>query len=191
MRFGKLIRSFLVISTVSQLFYMNILYASTYDDDVLEIFSKIIPRFILMSSQKQTIQKQIDICILYHKLDERSAISLIENIQKNYPNGIKNYPLKLTKSDYETIGKCQKSQLAFMFNANDTIMNDSIRFLNTNTVLTMSYDSRYLDNGVESTLYLGRKVIPYINMGALRENNIELENTLVQISKIYSKGDGK
>ncbi|MBV5320266.1 MAG: hypothetical protein JZU62_01150 [Sulfuricurvum sp.] len=186
-----MIKRFLFLSIVCQIFYANSLFASVYDDDVLEIFSKIMPRFVLMSSQKKNIQNQMEVCILYDKLDERSAVSLIEKIQNSYPNGIKNYPIKLIKSDYGSIDKCRKSQLAFMFDSDDSTINNSIRFLNSYSILTVAYDAKYLGKGVDATLFLGRKVMPYININALQHSGIELDNTLVQISKIYMKGDDK
>ena len=70
-------------------------------------------------------------------------------------------------------------------------MENSIRILNKNSIFTMSYDAKYLVNGVAATLFLGRKVIPYINISALRQSGIEVDNALVQISKIYLQGDGK
>jgi len=173
------------------LFHPVALSASTYDDDTLEIFSKIIPRFVLMSSQKNTIQTKIEICILHDKLDERTASSLIDKIQNNYPNGIKNYKLKLINSNYSDIEMCYKSQLAFLFDTDEKNMDSSIRILNKNSVFTMSYDAKYLLNGVDATLFLGRKVVPYMNMSALRQNGMEIDNTLVQISKIYLPGDSK
>lgn len=173
------------------LFQSTAVSASSYDDDTLEIFSKIIPRFILMSSQKNTIQNQIEICILHDKLDERTALSLVERIHSNYPNGIKNYKLKLINSTYSEINMCRKSQLAFLLDTDEKNIESSVRILNGNRVFTMSYDAKYLVNGVDATLFLGRKVVPYINMSAVRQSGIEIDNALVQISKIYLQGDGK
>lgn len=186
-----MINNIFFLSIFVILFQSAVLSASNYDDDTLEIFSKIIPRFVLMSSQKNTIQSKIEICILHDKLDERTASLLIDKIQNNYPNGIKNYKFKLINSDYTGIDSCSKSQLAFLFDTDEKILDSSVRILNKNSVFTMSYDAKYLANGVDATLFLGRKVLPYMNMGALRQNGIEMDNTLVQISKIYLQGDGK
>lgn len=186
-----MINNVFFLSIFIVLFQPAALSASSYDDDTLEIFSKIIPRFILMSSQKTTIQNKIEICILHDKLDERTASSLVDRIQNNYPNGIKNYKLNVINSDYTDIDLCRKSQLAFLFDTDEKNMDNSIRMLNKNTVFTMSYDAKYLVNGVDATLFLGRKVVPYINMRALRQSGIEIDNTLVQISKIYLQGDSK
>lgn len=187
----KLINHILFLSMFVMFLQPAALFGTSYDDDTLEIFSKIIPRFILMSSQKSTIQNKIEICILHDKLDERTASSLVDKIQNNYPNGIKNYKFKLLNSDYSDIDLCRKSQLAFLFDTDEKNMENAIRILNKNTIFTMSYDAKYLVNGVESTLFLGRKVVPYINMSALRQSGIEVDNALVQISKIYLQGDGK
>jgi len=144
-----------------------------------------------MSNQKQSLQNNIDICILHDDYDERTALSLINKIQTNYPNGIKNYTITLNHNDYSNLHKCRKSELTFMFNSEEKNIENTIAVLNRNGVITMSYDARYLEKGVETSLFLGRKVVPYINISVLRQNGIEIDNGLVQISKIYLQGEGK
>ena len=64
-------------------FNSTVLNAFVYDDDILDIFSKTLPRFILMSSQKNRIKSNLEICILHDEVDELTASSLINKINKN------------------------------------------------------------------------------------------------------------
>ena len=153
------------LSLLILFFFTNPLSASSYDDAALEIIAKILPRFVLMSSQK--------------------------NIKNNYPNGIKGYPITFRHDEYADAGKCQKSQIAFMFDADEQTVIKAIKILNRNGVFTMAYNPTYLEDGVQSSLFFGRKVVPYINFDAMQQNGIMLDNALVQVSKIYSRGDGK
>jgi hypothetical protein len=165
--------------------------ASEYDDDTLTIFAKILPRMVLMSSQKERVKESIEICIASDRIDEDTAISLIDQIQNTYPNGIANHPFKLTNSSYLAIEKCKNSQLIFLLNSNDKNIEKTLQYAYDHTSLTMSYDPKYLDNGVETSLFFGRKVTPYLNINALRKNGIEIDNLLVRISKIYLYEDKK
>lgn len=188
----KLIQNFFfLLFSFSMLLGAVPLNASAYDNDVLDIFSKLMPRIILMSSGKNSLQDKIEICVLHDKIDERVALSLTDKIDSNYPNGIKNYKIKLVNSNYSNIEACQNSQLAFMFDTGDKNIEKLIKFSNEHAIFTMSYDPKYLEKGVNASLFLGRKVTPYVNMNALRKNGIELDNVLVRISKIYSNEDGK
>lgn len=162
-----------------------------YDDDILNMFSKIAPRFVLMSNQKNTLKDKIEICILHDEIDEKYAVSLMEKISSNYPNGIKNYKLKLINSNYAHLELCQNSQLAFLFDTDDKSINKTIKFSNEHTIFTISYEPNYLEKGVNGSLFLGKKVIPYLNMSSLQKSGIKLDNVLVQISKIYSQEEGK
>ena len=101
------------------LIYSATLGASIYDDEALTLFSKIIPRMVLMSSQKERIKENIELCIVNDKIDERIALSLIDKLHDAYPNGINNHPLKLTNTSYSTIEKGQKSQLVFFLSSNE------------------------------------------------------------------------
>lgn len=161
--------------------------ASAYDDDVLNIFSKIAPRFIIMSSQKDKIKNEIEICVLHDKIDERVALAFIDKINTNYPNGIKNYPIKFINSSYSNIGECKTAQLAFIFNSDINNIKDTVLYLNRQNILSMSYEEELLDYGVQISLFIGRKVLPYINIKAVTDNKIELDNILLRVSKIYKE----
>ncbi len=178
-----------IILIFSLSFNATLLNAFVYDDDVLDIFSKTLPRFILMSSQKERIKDDLEICILHDEIDELTALSLIEKVNENYPNGIKDYQIRLINSNYSTIDLCQNSQLAFMFNTSKENINKALSFSFRHSILSVSYDERLLHEGVGLSMFLGRKVTPYVNINALHKNGIELNNILLRISKIYEGGD--
>lgn len=161
------------------------IHASLYDDEVLTVFAKIAPRMILMSSQKEKIKESIQICVIHDKIDERSAISLIDKIHDAYPNPIANHPLSLTNTTYASIDKCQNSQLLFLLNTNNKNIEKALQYSHDHGAMSISYDPNYLENGVDASLFFGRKVTPYLNINALRKNRIEVDNLLIRISKIY------
>jgi len=168
---------------------VSALHALSYDDDILNIYSKILPRFIIMSSIKEKIKDNVEICILYDDIDALVALSLVDKVKSNYPKGIKKHKINLLTTTYSNITKCENAQLVFMFNSNEKNINNAVVFSNKQSTLTMSYDAALLENGVEISLFIGRKVLPYINMGAIINNKIELDNLLLRISKIYTGKD--
>lgn len=161
------------------------LSASVYDDEVLTLFSKVVPRMVLMSSQKERIKENLELCILNDPIDEHSAISLITKLHDSYPNGINKHPLVVTNTTYTAIEKCQNSPLLFLFNTHESNIKKALQYAHAHTAISMSYDPAYLQNGVDSSLFIGRKVTPYLNLGTLRKNGIEIDNLLIRISKIY------
>lgn len=185
-----------MLSFITRLFTLIFLYsmtlnASLYDDEVLTVFAKIAPRLVLMSSQKERIKGNIEICVVNDKTDDRIAISLINKIHEAYAEGIKNYKINATNSTYFAIDRCQKSQLIFLLNTGDKNIEKALQYAHQNGSLSMSYDPKYLENGVNASLFLGRKVSPYLNINTLHKNGIEVENVLIQISKIYLNEDEK
>jgi hypothetical protein len=143
-----------------------------------------------MSSQKDKIKDDLEICVVHDEVDELTALSLIEKVKTNYPNGIKEYKIKLLSSSYLQLNQCQNSQMVFMFNTSEENIKKALVFSYEHALLSVSYDERLLDNGVGVSMFLGRKVTPYININALRKNGIELNNILLRISKIY-EGDNR
>lgn len=152
----------------------------------VNIFSKLIPRFILMSSKKDEIDQKIEICILHDKSDHDSAELLRGKIAQNYPNGIKNYPIDVVLVEYQDLLQCENKELVFLFNQESESITQSIEVLNKLHLLTMSYDQSYLQDGVAVSLYLGRKILPFLNMRVIEQNHITLDNVLVRVSKIYT-----
>lgn len=142
-----------------------------------------------MSSVKNKLKDKLDICIVNDKVDDRTALSLIGKISSQYPDGIKNLKIKITNTGYSTIDTCQSAQMLFLLNSSELNIEKAVKFSNEHTIITMSYDAKYLEKGVSLSLFLGRKVAPYINMGVFRKTGIELDNVLLRISKIYSEDD--
>lgn len=140
---------------------------------------------VLMSSQKKQIKENIELCIVNDKIDERIALSLIDKLYDTYPKGLNKHPLKLTNTTYSTIEKCESSQLLFLLSSNDENIEKALRYTHKHTAISMSYDPAYLENGVQVSLFLGRKVTPYLNINELRKNGIDVDNLLIRISKIY------
>lgn len=179
---------FRLILIFSLFFSSGNLNAFVYDDDILDIFSKTLPRFILMSSQKERLEENLAICLLHDKVDERAAFSLTEKINSHYPNGIKEYKIKVISSSYSDMESCAQSQLVYMFNSGSENIKKALAFSAQHVLLTVAYDNGLLEEGVGISLFLGRKVSPYVNVEALRANGVEMNNLLLRISKIYEGG---
>lgn len=166
-----------------------LLNAANYDEDILNIYSKMLPRFIVMSSQKEKIHDDMKICILYNKLDVRIAHSLSSKIHTNYPQGLLNHPIKIVHSNYANLTSCQNTHLAFLLNSDNKSIKQALLFLQQNQILSMSYDVTLLEQGVDISLFLGRKVVPYLNMETIGNKKILLDNLLLRVSKIYVKSE--
>ena len=182
----NIVKSLLMLTLLSNSSYAHLV---SYDDDVLEIFSKILPRFVLMSDKKNHLQDELKICIVRDEIDAPEAAILIDKINSHYPNGLKNYKLRLLESNFLNLSRCEGSQMIFLFNSSKKQIDSSVDYANKNHLLSVSYNNQLLENGVEISLFLGRKIVPYINIEEIEKNGIALDNLLLRISKIYKKTD--
>lgn len=184
-----LVKSVKVFLLLALFFNTTMVSATDYDEDVLEIFSKLLPRFVIMSDQKLKIKDQINICVVHEDIEKGAASSLIDKTTRNYPQGIKNYNVKLTQTDFTNLSTCNNSELLFLFNSSEKNINETLIYAKKQKTLTVSYDASLLANGVEVSLFLGRKILPYINVSALKKNSIMVDPILLRISKIYMQTD--
>ena len=157
------------------------LFSSSYDSDILNVFSKLMPRFVLMSSLQEHIESSINICLLHENKDKLTASSLQDMIYKNYPEGIKGYEIFVRMSSYSTTTECQDSQLIFLFDT-DLV---SIEKFRGEKKLIVSYSPVFLEKRSDISLFVGRRVVPYLNVNHLHKKGIKLDNILYRISKIY------
>ena len=165
------------------------LQAYTYNNALMKIYAKIAPRMVLMTQDSQhSTDKKIHICILYEKGDEASAKSLRDAMQSIYPDGLNERPLSFTLAPYSHYSSCKNASLLFLLDTDSETMKPGLEFAAKHRILTMSYSSRFLNEGVILSLHLGKTVRPYLNMEAAVKNGITPNNLLIRISKIYSKG---
>lgn len=179
----------LLFVTIMTLYY-SVLNANVYDADLLNTYSKLSPRFVLMSTQKLKVKKSIEICLVYDNEDERVAQRFINLMQENYPHGIQNHTIEFIKSSDSNLSVCENSHLLFLFNVSSPTFKSSILFAQKSKIMTISYEAKLLIEGADISLFLGRKVIPYINLKSMRAKEIELDNILLRISKIYTRTQG-
>ena len=142
-----------------------------------------------MSSQKERLEESINICLVNDEIDSLTMGSVVSKIQENYPSGIKNYSIDIRHASYKNLSNCKKSEILFFLSASDENVKQITSFSKKHQILTISYNQDRLEDNVDISLHLGRKIVPYLNMKAIQKKDIQLNNTLLRISKIYSKGD--
>ena len=172
--------------TIVMTLCFNPLSAAAYDSDILNTYSKLSPRFILMSTQKSKIDERINICLSHEPEDEAAAQELIDLTRANYPKGIKEYEIHFVKTRYGDARACSESQLHFLFNTNRESLKNALLFSQTQKIMTISYDGKHLEDGVDISLFIGRKIVPHLNIKSIEKKGIQLDNLLLRISKIYN-----
>jgi len=129
--------------------YIQKLYAQNYDLDLLNTYSKLSPRFVLMSTQKDTIEEEMKICVLHVLKDKRIAESFIEMAKNNYPEGIMDYEIKFIESSYEQVSICKSAQVLFLLNTDDDSLKKVLAFSNSHKILSISYDKKLQEQGAD------------------------------------------
>ena len=158
------------------------LCAFEYEKNKLEIFSKLMPRFVLMSSKKKTINQNIQICLISEINNDNYVNYLQEKLEKNSIKNIKN---EIIKTNYQDLEKCKDTDISFMFNTDKETIINTVKFFDQKEILTISYNPLFLHYDINISIFFGRKVVPYLNVKSMSKNNIVLDNILLRISKIF------
>ncbi len=158
------------------------LQPAQYDESALQIFSKIAPRLVLLSSKKSEVTERIDLCIVYETADAYTAERFGRMIQDNAAGGkitahAQTVPIK-------HLVRCNNSQLVFFFNTSASVIQASLQQLSPSPI-TVAYNAKLLDAGVDISLFFGRSVMPYINLARLSAKKITFDEVILRVSKIY------
>jgi len=172
------------------LFSSHMANATTYDSKHLAIFSKLIPRVLIFTSQYNKITDTMNICILHDEKDMLISDQLAKTIHKSYPKGIKNHPIDIKSKLFSEIDTCKDTLLIFLLNTNKTTVDNVLKFSKKHHILTMSYNPELLDYGVTSSISIKRNIKPYLNLIRLKDEGITVKSVLISVSKIY-KSDTK
>jgi len=162
------------------------LKAYTYENQLMQIYAKISPRLMLMTSRSIPIEGEtIKIAVLYEKGDSNAAGKLVKLIQEAYPQGLKNRSLQIRTVSYTQALSLQEMSLFFLLESDAKTIQPIIDFAKQQQILTVAYDNQLLAKGAIVSLHVGKTVRPYLNIKAARESRITFDHLLMKISKIY------
>lgn len=164
------------------------LQAQGYNENILKIEANIIPRIALMDYKfmDKLQEGRITIYILHNDSDTITAQRMREIIRSKYPSGLKGYALDIRLQNYETfLLSPPKATVYYLMNALPRTIQAVVQTATRQRTLTFSHDTENLRYGANVSLMIDKKIIPYINVGSLKESGISLRPALLSISEIY------
>ena len=165
-------------------------HAYTYNQQLLQVYAKIAPRMMLLvESTEQHLHPRYLLCILYEPGNENEAESLKEMMFEAYPDGLKGKDFQVVTVPFATCQSCRNADLVVMLDADEATIRNAVANARTMGIATMSYSSRFLDEGVMMSLDLGATVRPYINLRAAKAAGIPINDVLLRISRIHNEGE--
>lgn len=165
------------------------LEAKYYDTDILTIFSKILPRIVTMSDLDPAKGNPVTICIVHEDMDGAAARRFEALLKQNNTGRDEAHVLQTVSTDFTRLSKCKKSQLIFMFDTQPENLPRIRQTARKQRVILASYHADILPKGSDLSLYIGRSVMPYLNLRTLEEKNINIDPLLLRVSKIYRETD--
>ncbi|MHC3993593.1 YfiR family protein [Thiomicrolovo sp. ZZH C-3] len=161
------------------------LAAYQYEPVLLETQAKLAPRFLMMSEGvADTDEGVLSICVVYDEGEEEVADAFAGMVRAAYPDGWKGKQIRIIKSRYgELEQRCGRCELLFLLSAEAPDIRRAVSFATAQHKLTVSYENRYLEEGVLISLHVGRSVRPYLNLTQAKAAGIHFSSGLKRISK--------
>lgn len=186
----KKVNFFFILSVA----FTNTLLGASYDDDILEMYAKLTPRILLMSTLKKQPDKNVGICLLHEKCDSKISLLLGEKMLTYNRKGSQDVRLNVKSVHYKDLVLCSGSEMLFLFATDEFNLKKAVAFANERRILSVAYDAKALERGADVSLFIGRKVVPYLNVSSINAKGIGFENILFRVSKIFkldSRGEAK
>ena len=158
---------------------------SVYNINFLDFQAKVFPKIILLDNnfEDKLLENSVVLTILYEEIDYSTVEILKDKIEKEY-NSLKDYNLKVNSLKYSEFNANKLSTAYILLLGKDKKILEISKILSSNSRLTFAYDNSYLDLGVIFGLSITSKVDILLNIEALKNSKIELQNSIFSVVKI-------
>lgn len=163
-----------------------ILFAnSVYNSNLLDFQAKVFPKIIVSDNnlENKLFENKVIFTILYEEIDFNTAQILKDKIEKNYKT-LKDYKLEVKLTKYDEFESSNLSTAYFFLLGKKDKVSQIVNILSNNNCLSFAYDDRYLDFGVIFGLKITSKIDIFLNLQALKNSKIELQNSILNVVKI-------
>ena len=158
---------------------------SVYNINFLDFQAKVFPKIILLDNnfEDKLLENSVVLTILYEEIDYSVVEILKDKIEKEYIS-LKDYNLKVNSLKYSEFNRNKLSTAYILLLGKDEKILEISKILSSNNRLTFAYDNNYLDLGVIFGLSITSKVDILLNIEALKNSKIELQNSIFSVVKI-------
>ncbi len=162
------------------------LQAYIYNDSLLLIYAKIVPRIMMLDHTQRGDMQKRRLCILYEKGDAPVAEKLRNLMYENLPSRARKNFIADTVSYREAESeKCIGSTALMLLDAGAEKIDKILSRAERKRLLTFSYSNSLLKKGAAVSLLVGKEVYPVINIEAVKRSALKLDVALFQIARIY------
>lgn len=159
--------------------------ADSYNTGMLHIHAKVFPKILLIDTkiEEKLVNGAIKVIIFHSQEDIKVANALKDEMLRMYPL-IKVYPFEVLLKEYKEFDATEAATAYYeLLGDKESVAGVNIS-AQKNSIITFSYDSRYLDYGTLMSLDISTKVVPYISIDVLKQSNIVLDNIIFKIARI-------
>lgn len=166
----------------------TILLSGSYDKALLQIGAKLFPKIAFIEKgTKERIRSTLNFVIVTTPSNQASAYELREMIQRQYPNGINNFPLNLSiASARESLDMTNIHGFILLLDPNEPLLEPLMEHAYQYKILSFSLEPSLLQKGVAVSLFIGRSVKPYINTTTLKQTPFTFDYGFLKLSQPYN-----
>ena len=158
--------------------------AYIYNDTLLLIYAKIVPRIMLLDHTKSGMESRKRLCILYEGSDRFVAEKLKGMILQNLPSSMRgSFSARVVA--YPKAAECSDATALMLLDAPAQRIGKTLQMARKRRVLTFSYSNTLLREGAVISLAVGKEIHPIVNVMAVKRSGLKLDPVLYQIAKIY------
>lgn len=158
---------------------------SVYNSNILDLQSKVFPKIILLDNnfEDKLVENSVVLTILYEEIDYDVVEILKDKIEKEY-NSLKDYNLEVNSLKYSEFDINNLSTAYIFLIGKEDKISEISKILTNKNRLSFAYNNSYLDLGVIFGLSITSKVDIFLNLEALKNSKIELQNSIFSVVKI-------
>ena len=146
------------------------------------------PKVLLLEKniEQKIKNKTINIVIAYEKSNYKEMKYLTQEINKEYPDGISGYDIKISHFRYRDFKKCDiNAEVLYILPSSEKNIKTVVEGYNSCKAITFASKKEYLRYKAMISIDVGKKVKPIVNLMAIKNSGIRFKPVLLSISKVF------
>jgi len=157
------------------------LLATEYKPTVLRLEAKLFPKMILLNEGLNKMSDSLHIYILAKEWDLNAAEELQNYIESYYPEKISGKDIVVEIKVFKELKNSPDALIILHHDKEELIKIAS--WANRHRVMSLAYDSAYMEYGILASLYIGKSTKPYLNKQIIQKYGFKFNPYLLKLSK--------
>ena len=165
--------------------FVNLIYASSYNDLLLKAQSSIFPKILLLDKklENKLVNNTLIYTIVYKNDDYNTALRVKNMIMKDNKKYFGKYPYKIDLVQFSKLSFKTEASSFYILDLSDEDVKKAAIIAKAKGIVSFAYNIDDLKDGLLFSLVMEKSIGLYLNKSNLSTKKIDFDDSLLQMVK--------